>query len=54
MKEKERGAASIYIDLRAATITVYRGEDKYILESFTAYKGSWDEIWEGIYNAKNL
>ena len=54
MKNKERGSASIHIDLRGAMITVYHGTDKSVLENFTAYEGAWDEIWKGINNAKQI
>lgn len=50
--EKERGSASIYIELKDAKITVYHGTDNSILDMFTAYEGSWAMIWEGINNAK--
>lgn len=50
--EKERGSASIYIELKDAKITVYHGTDNSILDMFTAYEGSWAVIWEGINNAK--
>lgn len=54
MKNKERGSASIHIDLRGAMITVYHGTDKSVLENFTAYEGAWEEIWKGINNAKQI
>ena len=54
MKTKEKGAASIRIDLRGATITVYHGSTNEVLKTFTAYDGAWDAIWEGINNAKQL
>ena len=53
MKE-ERGSASIYIELKDATIKVYHGTDNSILDIFTAYEGSWAMIWEGINNAKEI
>ncbi|MCH9716885.1 MAG: hypothetical protein K0U52_07360 [Gammaproteobacteria bacterium] len=54
MRTKEKGAASIRIDLRGATITVYHGSTNEVLKTFTAYDGAWDAIWEGINNAKEL
>lgn len=54
MKNKEKGAASIRIDLRGATITVYHGSTNEVLKTFTAYEGAWDSIWKGINNAKEL
>ena len=54
MKTKEKGAASIRIDLRGATITVYHGSTNEVLKTFTAYDGAWDAIGEGINNAKQL
>jgi hypothetical protein len=54
MKAKERGSASMRIDLRGATITVYHGSTNEVLKTFTAYEGAWETIWEGINNAKNL
>lgn len=50
--EKERGSASIYIELKDSKIIVYHGTDNSILDMFTAYEGSWAMIWEGINNAK--
>jgi len=54
MRTKEKGAASIRIDLRGATITVYHGSTNEVLKTFTAYEGAWESIWEGINNAKQL
>ena len=54
MKTKEKGAASMRIDLRGATITVYHGSTNEVLSTFTAYNGAWEKIWEGINNAKQL
>jgi hypothetical protein len=54
MRTKEKGAASIRIDLRGATITVYHESTNEVLKTFTAYEGAWESIWEGINNAKEL
>lgn len=54
MKAKQRGAANISIDLRGGWITVKHGITNEILIDFEANDGAWDEIWNGIYKAKNL
>ena len=54
MKTRQRGAANISIDLRGGVITVRHGNTKEILIDFEANDGAWDEIWNGIYKAKNL
>jgi hypothetical protein len=54
MRTKEKGAASIRIDLRGSTITVYHGSTNEVLKTFTAYEGAWESIWKGINNAKEL
>lgn len=54
MKTKQKGAASITIDLRGGIITVRHSTTKEILLDFEANDGAWDEIWNGIYKAKNL
>jgi hypothetical protein len=53
MKQREQGAAAIRIDLRGGVITVYHGVGGHKLETFDAYDGAWNMIWDGIRNAKN-
>jgi len=53
MKQREEGAAAIRIDLRGGVITVYHGVGGNKLETFDAYDGAWNMIWDGIRNAKN-
>ena len=52
MKTKNLGAASLKIELRDNTITIYHGTDKYILDQFPANENSWKSIWDGIKKAK--
>jgi|DEB0MinimDraft_10_1074344.scaffolds.fasta_scaffold10688_5 hypothetical protein len=45
----EAGAASIFIELSEATITVKHGTDGNVLKRINRVKdGSWDKIWEAI------
>jgi len=50
---KERGSASITIELKNEVITVYHNEDGSVLKTFEAYEGSWDRIWKGIDTAES-
>lgn len=48
--EKEKGSASILIDLTDSKIKVYHGTDKSLLYEKNAIKGDWDKIWSSIKN----
>ena len=54
MKNREKGAASIKIDLRGGWVTVRHGDTNEVLIDFEANEGAWSTIWDGIYLAKNL
>lgn len=45
---KERGSASIFIDLTDSIIKVYHGTDKELLFEKRAVAGDWNKIWEAI------
>jgi len=47
-EEKEKGAASIFIELKNSCIKVYHGTDKVLLFKKKAVKGDWDKIWKSI------
>ena len=49
---KERGHASIFVELKDGVITVYHGTAKEILAQWTANTGDWDKIWETINKLK--
>jgi len=48
-KIKERGEASMFVDLKDGIITVEHGTDKVVLQQWEAESGDWDRIWEVIY-----
>jgi hypothetical protein len=54
MKRRERGAASINIELRDGLITVRHASTGEVLVDFEANEGAWTTIWDGIHLAKNL
>jgi hypothetical protein len=43
---KERGQASIVIELDNGVITVAHGTDKEVLAQWVAKQGDWKTIWE--------
>ena len=43
--EKEDGEASILIELKESTISVYHGTDRVLLYRKEAKKGDWDKLW---------
>lgn len=45
---KERGAASVRIELSKGVITVYHGTDGVKLVEWTANEGDWTKLWERI------
>lgn len=50
---KETGQASMFISLEDGNITVKHGTDKVILLHIeNAEKGSWDKIWNVLYEIK--
>jgi hypothetical protein len=52
---KERGAASINIELSNGVITVKHGTSfDAVLAQWTANSGDWDKIWERINELKTL
>ena len=53
MEVKERGAASVHIELSNGTITVKHGTDHAILAQWVANTGDWDKLWSTI-NALKL
>jgi len=54
MKNREKGSASVNIDLRGGWITVRHGDTGEVLIDFEANDGAWSTIWDGIHLAKNL
>lgn len=50
--EKEKGAASMYMELKDGVITLYFGKSKEVLEEWEAEKGDWSEIWKTIRSLK--
>lgn len=52
MENKERGAASILIELSDGIITVKHGTDNAILAQWTATPGDWDKIWDRVNELK--
>ena len=53
-RQQRLGEASIKVELKNKTITIYHGTDKTILRQFPAQRGSWEEIWKGIDNANKV
>lgn len=60
MDNKERGAASIFVELSGGVITVKHGTDsllgetdKAILAQWTANPGDWDKLWDRINELKS-
>ena len=45
MEDKERGAASISIELSNSIITVKHGQTGEVLQSINARYGDWNRIW---------
>jgi hypothetical protein len=46
--DKERGEASVKIELSNGIITVIHGTDNVVLKQWTANSGDWDRIWNTI------
>lgn len=51
---KERGAASIFIELTGGVITVKHGTEHAVLAQWTANEGDWDTLWQTISTLKAL
>lgn len=49
---KERGQASILIDLTDGVITVKHGTAHAILAQWEANEGDWDKLWDTINNLR--
>lgn len=53
---KERGEASIFIELKKGDITVYHGTDgkgkTVLLKKEKVASGSWDKIWKTLNSLK--
>ena len=47
-QETNLGAAHLYIELKDNRIYVYHGDDKTLLLSRKAHKGTWDNIFRTI------
>lgn len=45
---KERGAASVFIELKDGVITVTHGTDHVVLTQWIANKGDWEHLWRRI------
>ena len=45
---KERGAASIFVELRDGVITVKHGTEGATLRQWTANSGDWEQLWARI------
>ena len=50
---KERGAASVLIELKNGVITVTHGTDNVVLQQWTAQGQDWDQLWKTIMQLKN-
>jgi hypothetical protein len=51
---KERGAASVFIELTGGIITVKHGTDDAVLAQWVANTGDWDKLWQTINQLKTL
>lgn len=49
---KERGAASVKIELSKGIITVWHGTNNVILQQWEANTGDWDKLWATIMQLK--
>lgn len=49
-KIREKGAASLFIDLSDGILKVYHGTDKVILIERPIYEGEWDKIFKALEN----
>lgn len=45
---KERGAASIIVELSEGVVTVYHGTANVVLHQVTVSEGAWEEMFDGI------
>lgn len=53
MEIKERGHASIFIEIKNGVITVTHGTDKVTLAEWVAQGNDWDQLWQTINKLKN-
>lgn len=50
---KERGHASIFIEIKDGIITVTHGTDNVVLQKWEAQGNDWDQLWKTIMQLKN-
>ncbi len=49
--ERERGAASLKIELKDGVITMYHGDDGVILNQWKAFHNDWNFMFDNICNS---